>query len=118
NTTYFYAVDAVDPVDNGSSDDNGGACYSFTTPEVPDFFTEQFNGDHDIDSLRLAFIPNGTFEFYSACSDAITGFPTDPTGGNVLTLSDDQSVEVTLAGGAAVSIYGTSYGSFFVGSNG
>ena len=118
NTTYFYAVDAEDPVANAASDDNGGACYSFTTPEVPDFFTEQFNGDNDTDFLRLAFIPDGSSEFYSACNDAIATFPTDPTGGTVLSLSDDASVQVVLTAGATVSIYGTSYSSFFVGSNG
>ena len=117
-TTYFYAVDAVDPVANAASDDNGGACYSFTTPEVPDFFTEQFTGDADVDFLRLAFVPDGSNEFYSACNDPITAFPTDPTGGTVVTLSDDQSVQVNLTGGASVSIYGASYGSFYISSNG
>ena len=42
NQTYFYAVTATDEAGNESYDDNDGACYSFTTPEVPDFFTEIF----------------------------------------------------------------------------
>ncbi|MCK4341238.1 MAG: trypsin-like peptidase domain-containing protein, partial [Phycisphaerae bacterium] len=54
NTTYFYAVEAVDEGENSVSDDNGGACYTFTTPEVPDFFTEQNPGD--LDGLTLFFV--------------------------------------------------------------
>ena len=117
-TTYFYVVEAQDEAGNAAGDDNGGACYGFVTPEIPDFFTEEFTGDNDTDFLRLAFIPDGSAEFYSACNDAIAAFPTDPTGGTALTLTDDDSVELVLTGGATVSIYGTSYGSFFVGSNG
>lgn len=34
NTHYYFAVDAVDNQGNPSTDDNGGDCYSFTTPNV------------------------------------------------------------------------------------
>jgi len=118
DTTYFYAVDAQDPVGNSSSVDNGGACYSFTTPEIPDFFTEQYGSDNDTDFLRFVFTPNGSVDFYEECNDPITDFPTDPAGGTVLALTDDLSIQVNLTGGETVSIYGTSYSSFYVGSNG
>ncbi len=36
NTTYYFAVDAEDVGGNESTDDNGGACYTFTTPNIPD----------------------------------------------------------------------------------
>ncbi|MFH0982352.1 MAG: S8 family serine peptidase, partial [Planctomycetota bacterium] len=58
DTTYFYAVDAEDEAGNATLDDNGGSCYSFTTPEIPDFFTEEFGGDNDLDNLMLTFTPN------------------------------------------------------------
>ena len=118
DTSYFYAVDATDPVDNSATDDNGGACYGFTTPEVPDFFTEQFTGDADVDFLRIAFVPNGSNEFYSSCSDTIAAFPTDPTGGTPVTQTDDQHVQVDLTGGAMVSLYGVSYGTIYISMNG
>ncbi|MBN2561984.1 MAG: S8 family serine peptidase [Phycisphaerae bacterium] len=35
-TPYFFAVDAEDEGGNSSTDDNGGACYSFTTLDMPD----------------------------------------------------------------------------------
>jgi hypothetical protein len=118
NTTYFYAVDAEDQVGNSSTDDNGGACYSFTTPMIPDFFTEQFNSDNDTDFLRFSFTPDGSSDFYSGCTETIASLPTDPAGGTPISLSDDSSQSITLSGGATVSLYGVSYPSFFVGSNG
>ncbi|MBN1510412.1 MAG: hypothetical protein JXB13_00215, partial [Phycisphaerae bacterium] len=57
NTTYFFAVEATDEAGNSTSDDNGGACYSFTTPEIPDFFTELFDSNNDLDNLTLTFTP-------------------------------------------------------------
>ena len=36
NTLYFFAVDAEDEGSNLTTDDNGGLCYSFATPNVPD----------------------------------------------------------------------------------
>jgi len=115
---YYFAVEAVDEAGNVAADDNGGECYSFTTPDIPDFFTEQFASDNDLDFLRLTFQPNGSVDFYAGCQDPIASFPTDPAGGTALTLSDDSSAQVDLTDGATVSIYGTSYSSFYVGSNG
>ena len=116
--TYFYAVDVVDEVGNAASDDNGGSCHSFTTPEVPDFFTELFTSDNDTDFLRLEFAPNGSVDGYAGCATTIASFPTDPTGGTTLSLTDDSSAQVDLTGGATVSLYGVTYSSFHVGSNG
>ncbi len=118
DATYYYAVDAEDEVGNASSDDAGGSCYSFSTPEIPDFFTEFFASDNDTDFLRLSFTPVGSADFYAGCSETIASLPTDPAGGTPISLSDDSSQEITLAGGATVSLYGVDYGSFFVGSNG
>ncbi|MBN1513429.1 MAG: hypothetical protein JXB13_15540, partial [Phycisphaerae bacterium] len=54
-STYYYAIEGVDEAGNSSSDDNGGACYAFTTPEIPDFFTELFDSNNDLDNLTLTF---------------------------------------------------------------
>jgi hypothetical protein len=118
NTAYFYAVDAFDEVDNSSTDDSGGACYTFTTPDIPDYFTEFFGTDNDLDNLSLSFIPDASADYYSGCAEPITVLPVDPSGGMTLTLSDDSSHKVDLTGGETVLLYGTSYGSFYVGSNG
>ncbi len=34
STRYYFAVDAVDDQGNPATDDNGGSCYSFSTPDV------------------------------------------------------------------------------------
>ena len=48
----------------------------------------------------------------------VTAFPTDPTGGTALILTDDSYAPVNLTGGKSVSLYGTSRTNLFVGSNG
>ena len=121
NTTYFYAVDAVDGAGNSSTDDNGGACYTFTTPDIPDYFTELFSADNDLDDLSLVFTPDASADFYDGCAESISALPVDPSGGTPLTFTpsnDDGYANVSLTGGNTVSLYGISYGDFWVGSNG
>ncbi|MCK4658110.1 MAG: hypothetical protein KAV82_01185 [Phycisphaerae bacterium] len=121
DTTYFYAVEAEDEAGNSAGDDNYGSCYTFTTPEVPDFFTEQFDGAgdaFDLANFSVIFTPNYSADFYEGCVQQITSLPTDPAGGTDLNLSDDDYATITLSGEATVSIYGTSYNMFYPGSNG
>jgi serine protease AprX len=117
NTTYYYSVEAADEAGNIAVDPN---CYTFTTPEVPDYFTEVFgSGDpNDLDNLSLLFEPNGSNDFYFGCVDNISELPTDPEGGTALSISEDQYVQVTITGGHTVSLYGTEYSSFWVSDNG
>ena len=80
DTAYFFAVDVEDEAGNARSDDNGGACYSFTTEPVPDYFTEQFTAGLDLEGAMLTFTPNATVDFYDACAEELDGaLPTDPT---------------------------------------
>jgi len=119
NTTYCYAVTAEDEAGNPVSDDNGGACYVFTTPEVPDYFTELFDSnDNDLDYLSLTFTPNGSNDYYAACAEAIIELPTDPAGGTALSLGDDEYTALTLSGGATVSLYGQAYSTIYLAANG
>ncbi len=118
NTTYFYAVEAVDQAGNVATDNNGGNCYSFTTSDVPDFFTEQFTTGFDLANHGMSFTPNGSTDFYLACVEPITALPTDPAGGTTLSLTDDSFTAVNLSGGAQVRLYGVAYGTMYVGSNG
>ncbi|MCK4342664.1 MAG: thrombospondin type 3 repeat-containing protein [Phycisphaerae bacterium] len=85
--------------------------------EEIDYFTELFDdGDNDLDYLSLVFVPDGSASYYTGCVETIASLPTDPAGGTALTLSDDDSVAVTISG--TVSLYGVSYSTFYVGSNG
>ena len=93
-------------------------CYSFTTPQIPDFFTELFTGGNDLDNLKLSFEPNDSVDFYFGCTESITELPTDPAGGTPLNIGEDQFVQVNITGGHTVRLYGVSYSSFFVSDNG
>ena len=52
------------------------------------------------------------------CFESVSAFPTNPAGGTPLTLSDDDSFAAVLGGGAQVVLYGESYDTVYVGSNG
>lgn len=120
--TYFYAVEAEDQAGNVIVDDNGGSCYTFTTPEVPDYFTEMFepNGN-DLESKSFTFVPDGGIDYYAVWVEEITELPTDSTGGTLIEFpygSGYSFVQVMLNAGSTVSLYGTSYDTFYVGTNG
>ncbi|MFP6580218.1 MAG: hypothetical protein VCC02_10525, partial [Myxococcota bacterium] len=119
NVEYFFSVEASDEAGNLGTDDNNGACNSFTTLENADYFTELFDtSDQDLANTSVTFTPATGENGYSACTSEATVFPTDPSTATDLFLSDDDFSLVTLSGGAEVAIYGTTYDSFYVGSNG
>ena len=86
----------------------------------PDYFTEDFTngGAFDLDNTMLTFVPDGTNNFYSLCATLKGSFPTSPSGGTIISLGDDDAQLITPSGGAQVSLYGVSYSTFYVGSNG
>jgi Ca2+-binding EF-hand superfamily protein len=91
------------------------------TPPVTGYLTEQFtSGDDafDLSYRSVMFTPASDGLSYSASVQDISQLPTDSTGGKALTLGDDSSIPVTLSSSATVSIYGSSFSSFYVGSNG
>ena len=84
----------------------------------PDYFTELFDtATNDLAYQMVTFAPDGSSSFYAATRDWATAFPTDPSGGTALSLSDDSYAQVMLSG-AQVCLFGVNYPSFFVGSNG
>jgi hypothetical protein len=117
-TSYFVKVVATDEAGNATLDTNGGLCHVVTTDDVPNFFTEEFTGNGDLDGTTLEFTPALGDDSYYSCRRAATGFHTNPTGGTTLVLIDDGSAQVTLTGGKKVKLYGVEYSSFFVNANG
>lgn len=115
-TTYFFSVEVTDTAGNSTLDDNGGACYSFTTDDAADYFTEQFLSDFDLDGTSLSFTPGGVDD-YMACTTAIGALPA-PVGGTALSLSDDDSEQVAFGGGKQFAFFGVNHSSVFVSSNG
>jgi alpha-tubulin suppressor-like RCC1 family protein len=87
--------------------------------ESLDLFTELFDaGDNDLAFSTLTFTPNGSVNFYSACREAATNFPTDPAGGYFVPLGDDDYVEILLTGTNTVGVYSQRTNVLFIGSNG
>lgn len=119
DTFYFLSVEAKDDVGNTVMDNNNGACYGFATLGQVDYFTESFDAeDNDVANQTLFFRPDGSSNFYQACRETATSFPSDPAGGTEYYLSDDSFIAVTLSSGRQVSLYGVPYTTFYVGSNG
>jgi hypothetical protein len=88
------------------------------TVEPLDYFTELFDsGNNDMANRTLTFIPNGLAYYYNLCTVPASEFPVDPAGGTIITLRDDDYYEVQLQGNT-VNLYGTSYDTFYIGSNG
>ncbi|MCP4247430.1 MAG: S8 family serine peptidase, partial [bacterium] len=118
DTTYFYTVDTEDEAGNQTVDDNGGACHTFTTPEVPDFFTEDFTpGDNDLENFTILLVPNASIDEYALCGYTTVALPTDPTGGTPISLTDDGSQLINF-GPDSVALYGVPYTGLFVNANG
>ncbi|MCP4245851.1 MAG: hypothetical protein GY778_02275 [bacterium] len=118
NQTYFYSVEATDEGGNTSADDNGGNCYTFTTPEVPDFFTEEFTGgDNDLENFTILLVPDASVDEYALCGYTTVALPTDPAGGTALLLTDNGSQLINF-GPDSVVLYGVPYTGLFVNANG
>ena len=84
-----------------------------------DYFTALF--DTAISNLAFhtyTFTPNGTVNFYEACSELAATFPIDPTGGSELRPGDNDYAKVALSDSNSVAIYGTRSDVLYVGSNG
>lgn len=88
--------------------------------ESPDFFTESFDGDNDLEYKSLTFTPDGSEKFYRLCRDSIEAeaFPSDPVGGERLIPADDGYEQISLSDGKKILFYGTEYSSFYVGTSG
>ena len=119
STQYFITVEAIDDAGNTGSDDNIGACYTFTTANRGVYYT-QFFGDppHDLNNSTISLLPIDAHPFYAMCVRPATSYPTNPALGTTLSLADDSSELVTIGASETVSLYGIDYSEFHVGSNG
>ena len=90
-------------------------------PPTDDFRTEQFasNADpFDLEFTSVMFTPTADGSSYTGSLQSITNLPTNPSGGTNLGLGDDIWVRVGFSNQARVRIFGQSYSTVFVGSNG
>lgn len=91
--------------------------YQFKSFAPPDRFT-QVSDLYDLNNMCITFTPDGSSEFYSACTRPIIALPTDPTDDTQLSLTDNGYQSVTLSDSKSVSIYGNSFNDFYIGSDG
>jgi hypothetical protein len=84
-------------------------------------FTEYFSSEadtFDLSNRTIMFDPTIDKTSYSVTQKKITQLPTNPVGGTEIELGDDDYMLVKLGGQATVSIFGSIFASFYVGSNG
>jgi hypothetical protein len=110
----FQGVIYIDPFEVSPS---GGT----PPPQALTFPVEQFTSEadaFDLQFMSITFEPVGDGTSYTAQIQQITQLPIDPSGGTNLQLGDDTFTFVKLSSPATVSIYGSSFSGFYVGSNG
>jgi len=84
-----------------------------------DWFTELFGATIiNLAFTTYTFTPDTSANYYGVCKQPAAAFPTDPTGGAALGLTDDSYSQITLSGGNTVAIYNNRTNVLFVGSNG
>ena len=120
NTDYVFVIEAQDRAGNTQIDDNNGNGYAFSTPDIPDFYTEAFPGGIDLEGMQLTLTPADSVDGYTPTMVPLPGgvLPFDPSIGTQLSLNDDDSEFVSIAGGHQIHVYDQSFGSFYIGSNG
>jgi hypothetical protein len=124
NTTY--TTNNVQLTDTGSqfsclaSNIYGTAASSNAVLTVtPDYFAELFGTTiTNLAFTTYTFTPNGSANFYGVCAQSAIAFPTSPTGGTALSLTDDSFLPITLSGSNTVAIYNTRTNVIYIGSNG
>lgn len=123
DTAHFFAVEAEDAAGLVDVDDNGGACYSFTTLFLRNYFTDRTEHSlireaNPLNGQSITFSPDGSPHFYAACRQPVTAFWTDPAGGSPPLPTNfgswPETFEVILEGGQLVWLYGQSYDRFHV----
>jgi len=111
--TYFWRCRAVNICGGGDYPQP----FQFTTYTDPRYLTEEFDGGtFDIENTTTEFTPDGSGFYYAMCSSTAAELPTDPTGGIVLPLGNDDSLPVTPS--QSISLFGEDYSSFQVNANG
>ena len=103
---------------NGCGEGEFSTAFRFTTIEQADYFTEEFGADFDLEYKSVTFTPDGSGDYYDICIEPATALPVDPNAGIPIAPGEDGYVLLSLTGGQTVSLYGQTYSSFYVNSNG
>lgn len=116
---YLEAADSSVAQNVGRLPTESGQTFCFSIIERSDYLTQVFDSEpFDLQNMSVEFTPDSTNSFYAVCAHPITQLPTDSAGGTLVPLGDDNFIQINLAGGEMVSLYGQAYSTFYVGSNG
>lgn len=87
---------------------------------APDYFTQAFDEDVDLEGRSITFTPNGSLSYYGATQEeGITEFPTDPAGGLILDFSAfGDPVRAVPLGGKTLPFYEGNFNSIYISSQG
>lgn len=103
---------------------NGGNA-EISITATPEYFTEVFEGDFDLENMTLIFTEDARFDpepalnFYDLTIADATGFVTDPGGGNVIDFDSlGDPAAVSPLGDKLLEFYGLTYDKLYVGSGG
>jgi hypothetical protein len=86
--------------------------------DITEQFTVSGSDIFDLSYKAIMFSPVADGTSYRACIRNIERLPTDPTGGQAISLSDDDYIYISLSGHRKISICGSRFAGFYVGSNG
>jgi uncharacterized repeat protein (TIGR01451 family) len=84
----------------------------------PDYFTEEFLGDNDLAFTSVTFTPDGSSNFYMACAEPATNFPTPTSAATPVSLTPHTAQTLFLTGTNTISIYGQTSSLFHLSSDG
>jgi len=113
DTVHYWHVRGL----NGCGDGIYSTAFTFTTLDQADYFTEQYDNNFDIEGLTVAYIPDGSGDYYEFCGGEVETFNTDPAGGTVVAPGEDGSITVNPAS-VSLWLYGVEYDGFHINSNG
>jgi hypothetical protein len=101
-------------------DSGAGLVLVHVREPIPDYFTHEYGWMEYFDVMyrSITYQPNGSPDFYTVCVEPISSLPVDPEGSTPILLGDEDYKQINIGGGKWVWLYGVSYNTFFVSSNG
>jgi subtilisin family serine protease len=87
----------------------------------PDMFTEQFDaGTFDLENKAITLRPDSSVSYYAACveKESFGAFPLSVNAITLVSIGDDDYVEVPFDNSEQFTFYGVSYDRVYIGSNG
>lgn len=93
-----------------------GTAVLLTGVAQADGFTQTFSGDNDLSFRSIRFSPDGSADFYEACTVEIESFPVSTLGSTEVSLTGNGFSKIQP--GFAVEFFGTRYDSVYIGANG